>query len=144
METPKDANQFPPLNAVAATAQGSGTAAATGNVTSDATATSGQGSQAVEASGPDLPALVVEGEFLFLRMARQLLDADLLVAGWRASAVREALACKQNGAQLVLEVGADPRGGAQVSLVAISAASAGGNERRVLDTVRERSASAAN
>jgi hypothetical protein len=80
----------------------------------------------------DLANLVVEGRFQFLHLARCLLDADALVAGWSAEAMHNANAVRARGGQVLLEIRADERGGVAVLLVGLV-----DGQRHVLDQVAD-------
>jgi hypothetical protein len=88
----------------------------------------------------DLPGLLIQSEFMYLRLARALIDCEPYIAGWRDSVVERAIECKARDGRLVLEISADKSGAATVALVAVAPNGA----RVVLDTLREEPASAAN
>jgi hypothetical protein len=95
-----------------------------------------------EGQKPDreLAVMLIQSKFMYLRAAQCLIDVEPHVAGWSPEAIQGALAMKEAGARIVLEISGDGAGTATVVMVAVSPNGA----RRPLDRLAETPAGAVN
>ena len=81
----------------------------------------------------ELPGMLEQARFMFLRMADAMLSAHVLIAGVAPAVIAQADALKADGWRVGLEIFADERGDANVLLTAVSR----DGVRRVLAPVAE-------